>query len=167
MGENSKIEWRSIQATGGMYHISNTGLVRNAKSRILLRGSVDRYRFVRLKVAGKWKKLYTHRLIAAAFVGNCDQCHVNHINGNKLDNSVSNLELVTQRENNRHAYRTGLVQAGEKHHWSKLTTEAVADIRKHRGQVLQRVLAQKHGVTPGAISAIQLGRAWNSEERCR
>lgn len=52
---------------------------------------------------------YVHRLVAQVFIENKDNkpC-VNHIDGNKSNNNINNLEWVTYSENNRHAYRTGL-----------------------------------------------------------
>lgn len=117
---------------------------------------------------GYWSKFYIHRLVAEAFVKqpvpNCN--HVNHKDGDKLNNFFSNLEWVTQRENNRHGYRIGLVPSGNKHHWSKLTQTQVDEIRGLRGIFPQRALAQKFGTTQTNISAIQRGLSWNTAERC-
>lgn len=57
--------------------------------------------------------VYLHRLLAKVFLPNntglpFDQCQVDHINGDKLDNSLYNLEIVTPQENKARAYRTGL-----------------------------------------------------------
>ena len=54
---------------------------------------------------------YVHRLVAETWIDNPNPNYytqVNHINGDKDDNSVENLEWVTPSENHRHAYRTGL-----------------------------------------------------------
>ncbi|MGM9942994.1 MAG: HNH endonuclease signature motif containing protein [Erysipelotrichaceae bacterium] len=63
------------------------------------------YLTVSLKIKGerKWKKAYVHRLVAKAFIPNKDNKEeVNHINQNKKDNTVQNLEWVTRLENIRH-----------------------------------------------------------------
>lgn len=56
-----------------------------------------------IKIDGKYKKQKTHRLIAMAFIGNIANNVVNHINGNKQDNNVSNLEIISHFENMQHA----------------------------------------------------------------
>lgn len=71
------------------------------------------YTFVQLRKNNKTKCLSVHRLVAMAFINNPkNKPQVNHINGNKKDNNVENLEWCTQGENNAHAYRNGL----KKHH---------------------------------------------------
>ena len=65
-----------------------------------------------------------HRLVAEAFVPNPEnKPFVNHLDGNKFNNHVSNLEWVTQSENVQHAYSAGLTPSGSLHPDSKLTDE--------------------------------------------
>jgi hypothetical protein len=62
-----------------------------------------------------------HRLIASTFIGNIDGLTVNHKDGNTLNNTIENLEIVTQSKNNIHAIKTGLMPTGEKHGKAKYT----------------------------------------------
>jgi hypothetical protein len=73
----------------------------------------DRYEKVVLKINGKPTMKYIHRLVAEAYIDNTDsKKEVNHKDGNKLNNNVSNLEWVTTTENKQHAWSLGLYDNG-------------------------------------------------------
>jgi len=73
------------------------------------------YPAVGLKINGKTVVCSVHRLLALAYIPNpCNRPQVNHIDGNKLNFSLSNLEWCTDSENKFHAHRTGLMQFTEK-----------------------------------------------------
>ena len=77
--------------------------------------SKNGYVRVELWADGVGKKYLLHRLLAQTFIPNpSDKPQVNHIDGDKLNNSLSNLEWVTQSENQKHAYSTGLQQGYKK-----------------------------------------------------
>lgn len=93
------------------YEASNLGRIRNAKTGRIMRTNVNSsgYETVCLR---KNKTQYTkrvHRLIADTFFdGNHDCLDINHIDGDKLNNHISNLEVCTRSENIRHAFEHGL-----------------------------------------------------------
>ena len=107
--------WKDILGYEGLYKVSNTGKIfsierHGTKNRIL--SSVDNgkgYLRVKLSKNDKPKSYMLHRIIAEAFIPNLEnkKC-VNHINGNKKDNRIENLEWCTHSENVNHAIRTGL-----------------------------------------------------------
>lgn len=67
------------------------------------------YLTIRLLKDGKYKGFYIHRLLSIAFIPNPNNLPcVNHLDGNKLNNSISNLEWCTYKENSIHAVKTGL-----------------------------------------------------------
>ena len=108
-------EWRDIRGYEGYYQVSNFGNVRGIARRgcsgKVLKPSLSTtgYPFVVLSVGCEAKSRKIHRLVAEAFVPNPDGLpEVNHINGDKEDFRIENLEWVTHKENLQHAARTGL-----------------------------------------------------------
>ena len=102
--------WRSI-LDYPTYAVSNFGRVRNQKTGKILRpglGGVG-YLTVALYKDGKAITKNVHQLVCEAFIGKISPGHtVNHIDGDKTNNKLSNLEIVTYRENLQHAYNMGL-----------------------------------------------------------
>ena len=99
--------WRNILGYEGLYEISSSGIVkRNGKIRKLC---IHRngYYFVTLYKNNKPKKYYIHRLVYKTFNDEVDMngLEINHKDGNKGNNNLSNLELVTHQENVLHAYK--------------------------------------------------------------
>lgn len=104
-------EWRKVDGFPN-YSVSNDGLVRNDKSNKLkeLQINTTGYYKTDLYSGGNRSTQRIHRLVANAFIDNPDnKPDVNHIDGNKLNDNVENLEWVTKSENMIHAYNTGLV----------------------------------------------------------
>ena len=97
-----------------MYQVSSIGRVRNKKTRLIrtpTKGENPGYYQVDLYKSDGKRHGYTksiHRLVAEAFLGKRENMQVNHIDGNKLNNKIDNLEWVTCSENIQHAYDTGL-----------------------------------------------------------
>ena len=118
------------------------------------------YYEVALSVNGKRVKHSLHRLIGKAFVaGYSEELTINHIDGNKLNNSHENLEWVSLAKNTKLQWETGLVDLnGENHPSHKLTTKQVVYIRKllNKG-ISAHTLAIISNVSPSYISKIHNG----------
>jgi hypothetical protein len=102
--------YKDIQGYEGIYQISNLGNVKSLKynkERVLNKELSKGYYRFNLCFNNKTKHFLSHRLVALNFIDNYDnkQC-VNHKDGNKLNNSVENLEWVSYSENEIHSYKT-------------------------------------------------------------
>ena len=174
------VEWKAIKGYEGLYEISNTGLVKALEKRVdrgkchrtwkshIKRYGVDNNGYLRVSLSkeGVNKTHKVHRLVATAFISNPDKLpQVNHIDGNKQNNHVSNLEWCTQSDNMSHAYKNGLKRNdGEFNSQSKLTQEDVNHIRavyKPRDKEFSTVaLGKKYGVHRKTITRIVTGQYW-------
>lgn len=98
------------------YSVSTEGEVRkDSTGYILSQSSQQDYKFASLLIDGQQKRMRVHRMVAMTFIDNPEnKPYVNHINGNRSDNNVENLEWVTPSENTQHAVKTGLMNNGRK-----------------------------------------------------
>lgn len=106
-------EWRKVQNTNGMIEVSNYGRVRSllrGKPHILKTQKDSKgYHRVSVTIDGHKTTYKVHRLVAIAFIdNNNNHSQVNHIDGNKDNNNVSNLEWISNRDNAIHAVNNGL-----------------------------------------------------------
>lgn len=148
-------EGRYTCSTKGKIYSANTG-----KNMSLFKDKRG-YLRVSLNVEKKVFNYPAHRVVYFFFDRNGDhrKC-INHKNGNKSDNRVSNLELVTHSENTRHGIETGLIfNPPETARSAKLNWKSVRKIRAMRGVPL-RVVAEKFGVSVSTISEVQNNRIW-------
>lgn len=170
-----KEEWRDIKGHEGCYQVSSMGRVksfdtyrkgkngskRRCLSRILKPLNANGYQKVALYTKKSNKHFLIHRLVAKTFINNNkNKPCVNHIDGIKTNNTVSNLEWCTYSENSKHAKDTGLWKPlmGSKNGKSKLDEDEVVKIKG----LLQSVIAAVYGVNPRCISDIKTGRTWKN-----
>lgn len=121
--------WQQIKGFEGFYSVSNKGNVKHDKTTkgigtgnyareehfIKHRINNKGYAIVDLYKGNKRSQLLVHRLVANAFLPNPNNLpQVNHINGNKNDNRVQNLEWCTQEQNMLHAFKIGLAKPSDK-----------------------------------------------------
>lgn len=116
------------------------------------------------KINGKSKVVRLHRVLAECFIPNPNLYRVvNHIDGNKTNNTISNLEWVTHQGNSRHAYDNGLMvkaphKPGESNGMSKLKESDVLYIRSSNLSRLE--LSQMFGVSKTLIGYIINRKSW-------
>ena len=105
-----------------------------------------------------------HRLVALSFIPNLlNKPQVNHIDGNKLNNNVSNLEWMTDGENRKHAYKIGLRRhrTGEDATNVRLTEKDVLFIRENT-HLTPNYLAEKYKINSRYVLAIRHRDYWKN-----
>lgn len=108
--------WKDVVGYEGLYQVSNLGRVKSCvhfthKKDIILKENIKNggYVYVNLYKNHKGTKFYVHRLVANAFLTQYnDRQYVNHIDCNKRNNNVENLEYCTQKENIDHSWKNNL-----------------------------------------------------------
>ncbi len=152
------------------YQVSNLGRVKNLnydKERFLTPNKGTRgYMRVNLSKKGKVKTVSVHILSALCFLDSDylnKKLHCNHIDGNKSNNKLNNLEVVTKSENEKHAFRIGLKShKWENHNRRKLNLIQVNEIRNKliNGSTIKE-LAILNNVSISCISSIKHNRSWS------
>lgn len=95
-------EWRAVPGYEGLYEVSNMGNVRNVRRNTLLRLSKTNYGYIRVGLCknGISTGFQVHRLVAQAFIPNPDNLpQINHLDEDKTNNNVDNLEWCTAKYN--------------------------------------------------------------------
>lgn len=162
--------WKPIPEYEGLYEASNLGRVKSLprlhrygnKKEVILRDAIGSsgYRHVALTKNGAMKTIRVHRIVAMAFIKKQDGCDfVNHIDGNKLNNNVSNLEWVTKSYNAIHFYQSG-IQSSEKRA-SKVTAKDVVFIRQNHKMYSRVELSERFNISTTHLSQIINNKTWN------
>ena len=149
------------------YWINKKGEMIGRKGKKIYHRIIDKkgYEKIILRSKQKTKMLPIHRLVALAFIPNPEnKPQVNHIDCNKLNNSVENLEWVTNQENHNHKMENGLNvnKALEEHSQAKLTNEQALYIKKSKEK--NSVLAKRFEVSLSTIGNIKKGLSWKGLE---
>lgn len=183
---NAPERWKSIPGYEGFYQASNLGRIRRncrqvidalqrkypARTRPLRQfRRAHGYQAVVLSRENTKREFLVHRLVLMAFCGRPAQgIECNHVDGDKSNNNVKNLEWVTSSENKIHAFRTGLLKPpsrdlrGARNPNTELTWEKVRQIRDMVSKGYEQKTVAKHfGVSNATISKIWVGRTWREQ----
>lgn len=167
--------WKDIYGYEGLYKISTLGRVFSIKRRSptgrIVGGHIKstplggskKYKICTLHKDKVRKSKEVHRLLMETFdLKNKNEC-INHKNGNRMHNWISNLEWCSYSHNNRHAYQLGLkppVITKKKLNWIK--SKKIIELSK---TMSKKELALTFGCSVSCISEILSGETWNIEKR--
>ena len=146
------------------YYVTDDGRVWSERTQKYLSPQYDKNGYVKVQlrsIDNKSHRYSVHRLVLENFnpIDNMENLQVNHIDGNKLNNNLSNLEWVTCKENINHAVQNNL--RAKINGSAKLTEEQVIEIYKRANSGEQNiVLANEFHVHPDQIGRIKYKKAW-------
>jgi hypothetical protein len=162
------------------YYVSDTGLIFTKSSGKLVPMNTKhrKYEEITLSLAGggrgNQQSFLLHRLIMITFKPIEGKVHytdysdmeVNHIDLNKLNNSLENLEWTTRAFNMEHAYQTGQIRKGSDVNFAVLDEQKVREIKQllAEGKMTQKEIGEKYGVSRVCISNIKTGKNWKHVE---
>lgn len=173
-------QWKDIDGYEGIYAVSNLGRVKSLdrivvyidgrqhtyKEKILVQAisKVNGAYYVHLYKNQSRKNMIVHRLVAKAFILNPEnKAEVNHIDGNRSNNTVENLEWSTKIENMHHAFRTGLINnTGTNHGVNVYSDEKILHVKEllQEGKLTQKQIAEVTGVKKGTVEQVAQGKTW-------
>lgn len=164
--ENILEQWKPVPGYEGLYEVSNQGQVKGPKGFIKPKIQYNGYARTELWKKGLRYRPSIHRLVAEVFIPNPEnKPQVNHLDGNKLNNNVSNLEWCTVQENLLHSVILHQ-RFGEKASNSKLKEEEVVAILVMLDKgVPGKWLADLFGITNAQISNLKKGKQWRRLKR--
>lgn len=176
-------EWKQLVYPGipqdkNRFLISSMGRLMNKNTGTIYRPELLRTGYLSVRVGlSRCERIHIilHKAVAYTFIKNTKSLSiVNHKDGNKQNNEVSNLEWCTARDNVIHAYSNQLIEksniSGENNSQSKLTEDEVSSIRKEykRGsrQCGERALSRKYNVSHSTIHSIIKHKSWSHVGCC-
>ena len=158
--------WKPVKGYEADYTVSNLGNIKKQIGSIkkVMSGFLSDYGYMRVGLTSKQEcvNLYIHRLVLETFIGSCPVGReARHLNGNKLDNRLSNLAWGTPKENALDRAKHGHTIQGKKCWNSKLTDDDIRNIRKeYKAGKTQKQIAIEYGVTQPTIGCVILRKTW-------
>ena len=173
---NTQIEvWKNIKGYEGLYQVSNKGRVKSLertiidktgrkrlRKELILKPKTERNGYLRVNLCngcGKVKRFYVHRLVCEAFHGNPkNKPCVNHIDENKANNTVSNLEWCTYEENNKYGTRPAKVAKANVKNKSKPIGQYTTNGKLIKVWQSAKEVQRQLGLSQGNISEVARGK---------
>lgn len=158
--------WKDIPNTNGQYKVSDTGKVMTAKTGRILTPAIDErgYERVCLFKVDRNRRFKVHRLVASAFIPNPDgKKQVNHKDGDKRNNCVSNLEWATNEENMSHSRANGLHDGHKRFCESRKKSVVATHLASGERIVFDSILAAKKALKTCHIQEVLRGDRYEAK----
>jgi hypothetical protein len=150
-----------MQKDIGNYIVYSDGRVWSKRKIKFMNPSINKPGYFITKINGKAKRI--HRIVAETFIPNpLNLPAVHHINNNKLDNNVENLEWTTSEENTKKAYYDKIIlpRKGILHGKSKLTEEQAKKIKYEHKDLTNIQIEKLYNISKSLVCNIKAGRTW-------
>lgn len=147
----------------GLYKITEDGLVWSLRKNKYLSHSLAGAGYCQLilRKDGINYNRYIHRLVMENYSSDWDpSLDVNHINGIKTDNSLSNLQMVTKSQNTQHGYDNGLLHKNERHYKTSLTISDALYIKYGFPTLSHREVGLIYNIKPKSVYKIRTEKTW-------
>ena len=144
--------------------VNELGQIRSSLTKSIYRPYTDKDGYLRCKVWDGFKLLgvYVHRAIALVFVDNPDSKPiVNHIDSNRANNSIANLEWVTPKENSEHGVKAGNFLVNEDAFASVYSNEQIKQVCELLSEGLTaKKISKETGVSLSVVNSVKIRRTW-------
>jgi hypothetical protein len=164
------MNWRYVNNSNEKYEVSDTGLVRSklkSCKTLSQKTKTNGYKEVNLYFKPNVSKMcYVHRIVVESFIGEIPLgFEINHIDGDKSNNNLSNLQIVTPSENRVHCHhvlgKKIKVYKGSEHGMAKTSEDVVLMLRDgHKNGETPTDLALKHGIKRSTVCKIVYRETW-------
>lgn len=166
---------KDIKGFEGRYTISNLGIVRSKLTGIIMKPNITKFGYARINLrkakSREYKSYFIHRLVATHFLANPKQLpEVNHVDCNRTNNVVTNLEWVTKEENIKHSFICGsATNKGSKNPNSKLKEDDIKAIKQlHKtGRFYNTTIAKLFKISSSTVDNIINNITWSNKETNR
>lgn len=157
--DETKEKWLQISDAQDGYFVSNYGRIKHNEKILSCSIHKDHYIFstYRGKVTNELIQRPVHRIVAEAFIPNPEnKPYINHKDGNKMNNLMTNLEWCTASENVKHAHDNNMAPKGLSHYTGKFSKEERDKIKERfdNENISKRKLAEEYGVSHTCINDI-------------
>lgn len=173
-------EWRPVVGFEERYHVSSKGRIKALSYRYVNKGNknttitekirvpvINKHGYLMIGLSGSNGRVFkqVHRVVATAFIPNpFGKKFVNHLDSNRGNNLIENLEWVTRKENMEHMVKAGRSSSGSLHRSAKLDWAKVLTIRtlSSASKMSMREVAKKYNISHQAISQCVKNKTWRN-----